>query len=199
VSLFSVGIIAEAESEHCWSWESTFPAPYSLTRMQGGKAMSLNQTVADLKVKTVTVKKKSGSSWIKPPESHFVGGACYRLDLAFGNTGGQISYTDEQYRKDNVDIRVVAMGFMVGSDKYEEKTKLVFYTDSTYRTQVPSPRYRTSFSFNKYETTYADSLLTAYFKLASNVSHRAITTFRWDLGIYASVRNRVWRKSYSGV
>lgn len=161
--------------------------------------MSLNRTVTDLKVKSVTVKKKSGTSWISPPEPWFVGGERYRLDLVFGNMDGRLIWPDEQYRKDNVDIRVVAMGFYIGPKQYQEKTKLVFYTNSNYSTEVTGTKYHTSFFFEHYETVYADSLLTAYFKLASSVTQRPLTLFRWNIGIYASVRDRVWRKPFSKV
>jgi hypothetical protein len=161
--------------------------------------MSLNRTVSDLKVKTVTVRKKSGSSWVSPPEPFFVADARYRLELIFGNVDGRISWPDEQYRKDNVEVRVIAKGFHVGPQTYQQKTKLVFYTNSNYSTQVTGTKYRTSFFFEQYKTTYADSLLIAYFKMASGVSPLPITLFRWDIGIYASVRDWVWRKPFSKI
>ncbi len=161
--------------------------------------MALNQLVTDLKVKSVTVKKKVGNSWVRPPESHFISGVQYKLELVFGNANGMISYTDEQFRKDNVDIRVCGMGFKVGS-LFVERTKLVFYTNSTFTTQVSGgDKTRTSYFFPTYQTVYADSLLNFYFKMAAGVSTKTITSFSWDMGIYASVRNRVWRKILSQV
>jgi hypothetical protein len=179
--------------------ESQIPRVEMYDKEKGEMKMTLNRTVSDLKVKTVKVKKRSGSSWITPPEPWFVANQRYRLDLLFGNTDGKIAYPDEQYRKDNVEIRVLAKGFHVGPQKYKEKTKLIFYTNSNYSTKVSGTKYLTIFKFEQYKTVYADSLLMAYFKMSSGITALPIPLFRWDIGIYASVRDWVWRKPFSKV
>ncbi len=160
--------------------------------------MSLNRTVRDLKVKSIKVEKFFGGSWIKPTESFFLPGMKYRLVVGFGNTGGRIVWDDERYRKDNVDIRIVAMGFPYRG-AYYHKTKIVFYTGPSFSTQVSGAKYRTSFFADTFETTYADNYFYAAFKVKPGITSRAITTFRWSTGIYAGVRDRVWRKEYSTV
>jgi len=160
--------------------------------------MSLNRTVADLMVKSVTVTTWNGSRWITPPEKYFVSGARYRLKFYFGNTGPKVKWADQQYRKENVDIRVVPMGFHY-KKQYYDKTKITFYTDSTFSKQVQNPKYRTSHHLPIFETHNADVAFCSYFKPSSGIRRWPIRKFRWDMGIYASVRNRKWRKLFTKV
>ncbi len=157
--------------------------------------MSANRTVADLAVKSIVARKRGGNSWVRPPEAYFVPGVPYKLEVVFGNTGGRIQWQDEQYRKDNVDIRIVAMGF--GGTSHKDKVE--FFVDQTLTTKKPAPTYRTTFHLDQFETTNADVQFEAYFEMASGTPTSRITTFRWDVGIYASVRDKVWRKPYTSV
>lgn len=157
--------------------------------------MSLNRTISDLIVKKIRIKRKSGSSWInvlsqKPRSSHY-----YRIEVDFGNKDGRITWPEEKYRKDNVDVRIVAMGFY-HNDRYYRKTQIVFYKDNTYSTPVSGDKFRTRFLFNEYATTNADSRLYAYFRVTTDIPY-TFKKLKWNNGVYGSVRNKHWKKKFT--
>src|SRR5262249_48910952 len=55
--------------------------------------------------------QSSGTGWIDVGPGGITADTSYRLDVVFGNAGGRISWDDEQYRKDNVNVRIVGLGF----------------------------------------------------------------------------------------
>lgn len=157
--------------------------------------MANDQLVSDLDVKSLVVKKQSGSNWASPPESHFVVGACYRLDALFGNSDGRISYPEAKYQKQNVEIRVVAKGFGVFG-VYTGKEHVQFYKAQDFTEIVNGPGHRTTFTLPVFDTTNADVLLCAYMKVnAASPIHVLV----WDVGIYAAVRDFAWRSTATGV
>ncbi len=153
--------------------------------------MSANRTVSDFKVKSIKVQMRVGRGWRKPTRPTFDPGRLYRLKISVGNADGRIRYADEQFRKDNVDVRVVAKGFRMSG--YHSRSKIEFYEDATFQDVVPGAKYRTSFQYPQYETHHADSVAYAYFRVKSGVARFPILLFKWDVGVYASVRNRRWR------
>lgn len=160
--------------------------------------MSLNRTVSDLKVKKIMIQRKSGSRWVSLPRDKRIRvNTRYRLAVDFGNTGGKVQWSDEQYRKDKLNIRVVGLGFMLSSGSYKFRNKIQFYTDKNFTAKVTGAKYRTSFYIDTFETTHSDARFYAYLMFDAGTPSYNANKLRWDCGIYASVRNRVWRKRYT--
>ena len=156
--------------------------------------MSLNRTVSDLKVKRITIQRKYGNSWRSPSDRKIHPGVKFRLNVDFGNTGGMINWDDEQYRKDNVQIRIVCRGFLMNSGEYKLKNNIKFYKDETFTELVPTPnKYRTAINIDTYETHHADCRFYCYLMFDQGTPSYWASKLKWKCGIYASVRNRKWR------
>jgi hypothetical protein len=152
--------------------------------------MSANRLITDLGVKSLSIKERQGASWVNAinPKAN----TDYKVEIIFGNMNGSIIWDDEQYRKDNVELRLVALGFFQIT-RYKYKEEIVFYTNSSYSTEVSGTKYRTTFKISKFETTAADVLFEGYFRVKINIP--SIFGFlKWDCGTYGSVRNRHWKK-----
>jgi hypothetical protein len=159
--------------------------------------MANNMTVADLGVKSLALKRRSGSSWVNAGGGAVIAGTQYKLEITFGNMAVKITYDDEQYRKDLVNIRIVGMGFKAGNS-YFDKSKIVFYTNGSYSTPVAySEKSRLICNLASFEPHHSDVLFVGHLKFAPGVGARPGSSLAWDCGIYASVRNRVWRKMTS--
>jgi hypothetical protein len=192
-------------------WQRSPTGTSGMTEAARGEApaMAVNKTVADLRVKSATVLEESqgpfgvGQSWKQPTDTFFVPGRKYKLEVVFGNASPPVTYPDERFRKDVIAIHIACRGFKVGS-RYEAQVLPTFYTSESYRTTVPPVAGSTSqitVTFPRsLDTDEPDGEVEAYFRFNNpQLPQRAITTWVWRIGIYASVRDRVWRQTASSV
>lgn len=168
--------------------------------------MAGNRTVSDLRVKSAKVLEDVGMvlrNWQPPTTTHFVTGRRYKLEVVFGNDGPAVTYTDERYRKDAIALHIDSKGFKVGST-FDTQALPRFYTTESFLSAAPPVAGSTSQVIvtvpGSLDTNDPDREVAAYFRFNTpQVPLRAITTWYWRIGIYASVRNRVWRQSRSSI
>jgi len=156
------------------------------------------QLVSDLSIKNVALQRYDGKMWVGAGTGPLVAGVPYRLAVLFGNTQ-RVKYEDEQYRKDNVSIRLVAEGFKTATGAFTGRDWIVFCLDPECKTPKASPSYRVGWFFATYETTDLDVTFLEYVKFEIPAGQKFYAKdLYWGSGIYASVRNRVWTRKATG-